>query len=252
MIHIPTKTFLSSRLPSEKLRKESAVCTERLHITIFVCLFVPSWSQIKILETLFLSNGDLPCVRLYACNTHSPPFANFVSNTMFMLYWNHQQHVLLVLTLNDFMRLVQCQLAPKTSPTHSHLYSVLGEDEGFHGRPYWLSWLTGSALLQTIHPLEDLHLLGNAFYFLQAKSDPSPDIKKVKLSADFILGLSAVHSFPYIWQSGFQLLLLTVPFNFCLSLCCHGNQVRLKEQAHMNLTNHLIYFQIVLWHIVCE
>lgn len=136
----------------------------------------------------------------------------------------------------NFIQLVQYLLVP----AHAHLYGVLGEDEGFHGRPDRLGWLLRSTLLQTIHLLKYLHLLVNAFYFLQTKSDPSLEIQNVEISADFIVGLSAVHSSPNNRQSGFQLLLLTVPLNLTLSMCCHGNQVwraggSLEQKAHITL-----------------
>lgn len=120
----------------------------------------------------------------------------------------------------------------------AHLHSILGEDEGFHGGPGWVSGLLGSILLKHIHPFEYLHLLVNALYVLQTHSDPSSDIQEVKISGDFIISLSALHSSPNIRQFGLKLLLLTVPLNFSLSLCCHSNQVgrageRLKQKAHV-------------------
>lgn len=120
----------------------------------------------------------------------------------------------------------------------AHLHSILGEDEGFHGGPGWVSGLLGSILLKHIHLFEYLHLLVNALYVLQTHSDPSSDIQEVKISGDFIISLSALHSSPNIRQFGLKLLLLTVPLNFSLSLCCHSNQVgrageRLKQKAHV-------------------
>lgn len=102
-----------------------------------------------------------------------------------------------------------------------------------------MSGLLGSVLLKHIHLFEYLRLLVNALYVLQTHSDPSSDIQEVKISGDFIIGLSALHSSPNITQFGLKLLLLTVPLNFSLSLCCHSNQVgwageRLKQKAHVN------------------
>lgn len=111
------------------------------------------------------------------------------------------------------------------SQPKSHLNSVLGENEGFHGRPGWLNRLLGGTLLQPIHLREYLHLLVNALDFLQTHVDPSPDIQMVEISADFVIGLSAVHSSPYIGKSGFQLLPLAVPLDLSLSLFRHRNQV---------------------------
>ena len=76
------------------------------------------------------------------------------------------------------------------SVTRFYLHSVLGEDEGLHGRSVLVVGALPGGRRSSSHPLQQRHLLVDALHLLQGHAQPATHLEQVEATDRFIVCLA--------------------------------------------------------------